>query len=165
MEILFVPEVPTQEQLNRTWPGTQEKMYLRVYGKTTHADAIRYTDPGAMVAVPQLTPLFQQEQRTTGQVTVIHNSPTRPDQFPLHEFDYVVESPVVQVTGQVRFRPLQPLDLERGVGDDTWERTGRSFEPVTFKFPNDSEYKGLRDVRFDAPSTPASDVRLDVLGE
>lgn len=165
MEILFVPEVPTQDELNRTWPGTQEKMHLRVYGKTTHADAIRYTDLDAMVAAPRLQRLFQQEQTTTGTVTVIHCSPTRPDQHPLHRFDYVVESPAFQVTGQVRFRPLQPLDLERGVGDDTWERTGRSFEPVTFEFPNDSEYKGLGDVRFDAPSTPASDVSLDMLGE
>lgn len=58
MEILFVPEVPTQDELNRTWPATQEKMYLRVYGHSTHADAIRYTDPKAMVAAPRLARLY-----------------------------------------------------------------------------------------------------------
>lgn len=55
MEILFVPKIPTQDELNRTWPGTQEKMHLRVYGHSTHADAIRYTDPDAMVAAPRFS--------------------------------------------------------------------------------------------------------------
>jgi len=135
---------------SRIWPTARNK---------------HYTDPEAMVAAPKLERLFWQRQTTTGQVTVIHHSPTRPDQFPLHSFPYAVESPALQVTGQVRFRPLQPLDLTRTVEDDTWVQPGRSFEPVEFAFPNDSTYKGLSEVGFDAPSGSASESNSDLLGD
>jgi hypothetical protein len=96
---------------------------------------------------------------------VIHHSPARPNQDPHHRFPYTVVSPVFQVTGQVRFRPLQPLDLERSVDDDTWEQAGRSFEPVAFAYPHHSDYKGLDHVRFDVPSMEESRARPDLLRE
>jgi hypothetical protein len=110
-----------------------------------------------MVAAPSLERLFWQEERTTRQVTVIHHSPARPNQDPHHRFPYTVVSPVFQVTGQVRFRPLSALDLERTVADIDKPGMGISrpdaIQKVKFAFPHDSSYKGLQNVGFTNPTT------------
>jgi hypothetical protein len=63
-------------------------------------------------------------------------------------FPYTVESVVFQVTGQVRFRPLSALDLERSVEDIGPHDPLHARENVQFAFPHHSRYKGLRAVRF-----------------
>jgi hypothetical protein len=74
-------------------------------------------------------------------------------------FPYTVESVVFQVTGQVRFRPLQPLDLGRRVEDfptdaETLKQTA-SYN-IRFSFPHHSKYKGLDDAAFTSPFEPDS---------
>jgi hypothetical protein len=103
-----------------------------------------------MVEAPELATLWAQRRTETQGQVIVDTDRAAPQSFP-----YTVESVVFQVTGQVRFRPLQPLDLERTVEDmaQNARPVNVADEPVAFGYPYDSNYKGLDKVGF--PTRPS----------
>jgi hypothetical protein len=87
----------------------------------------------------------QRRTETQGQV-IVDTDRAAPQPFP-----YTVESVVFQVTGQVRFRPLSALDLERRVEDIGQHDSLRARQEVAFGYPHHSTYKGLGEVGFIDP--------------